>query len=64
MRGILADLQVLTANHAVWAEKRARMEKLIEAAAAGRDEGKGGGPLMTFHNAGLGAQVVHSGTGD
>ncbi|KAJ3542659.1 hypothetical protein NM208_g1949 [Fusarium decemcellulare] len=66
MDGIIADLQVLTFNHAVKAATRKDVEALIEAAAEGRGarSESSGRPLMTFHNSGSGLQIAHTQSGN
>ncbi|KAH6895900.1 hypothetical protein B0T10DRAFT_545511 [Thelonectria olida] len=63
MGGILSDLQMLVANHAVKAPTRAQMERLIAAASVDPDR-RVGTPSMSFRNTGTGSQIVHSERGD
>lgn len=54
MNGILSDLQVLTANHAVKTASHRQVKRLLTART----------PTIKLHNAGLGAQYVKEGPGN
>jgi N-terminal domain on NACHT_NTPase and P-loop NTPases len=61
MSGILADLQVLTGNHAIKTATRVQIQKLIDVAQRDRFVET---PSGQFNNMGSGSQIVHSGDGN
>ncbi|KAK7428027.1 hypothetical protein QQZ08_005458 [Neonectria magnoliae] len=63
MAGILADLQVLAFHRGVGAATKTQIEALVANGRASQREEQPR-PVMTFRNAALGAQIVHTGNGN
>ena len=65
-RGIVKDLQVLTANHAIRSATRAQMKELIESVERleAHQEDQGSRPSILIRNTGSGTQIIQSADGD